>query len=144
MLTLILCRVNTQRRHYKLMKEGKPSCMNDERVRILEDEGFAWSTSTNAPGSAIKRLNNAMRHNPDSDGVRESSSRNIPEPNSKPMQVQSRPRTHPQKKSGNSAPNRSGVNGNAAMASSQQVPGMLSSLSEAASVIASMQGNTTK
>jgi len=43
----ILCftyRVNTQRRHYKLMKEGKASCMNEDRVKTLETVGFAWST----------------------------------------------------------------------------------------------------
>lgn len=38
-------RVNTQRRHYKLLKEGKHSCMTDERIKMLQDLGFAWSTT---------------------------------------------------------------------------------------------------
>jgi len=37
--------VNTQRRHYKLLKEGKHSCMTDERIKMLQDLGFAWSTT---------------------------------------------------------------------------------------------------
>jgi len=35
--------VNTQRRHYKLLKEGKKSCMTEERLKKLEDIGFNWS-----------------------------------------------------------------------------------------------------
>lgn len=38
--------VNTQRRHYKLLKEGKHSCMTQERIKLLEDLGFAWSTTS--------------------------------------------------------------------------------------------------
>lgn len=40
--------VNTQRRHYKLMNEGRPSCMNAERVKMLKKIDFVWSTSTSA------------------------------------------------------------------------------------------------
>ena len=35
--------VNKQRLHYKYMREGKRSCMRDERVKKLEDIGFQWS-----------------------------------------------------------------------------------------------------
>uniref|UniRef100_A0A7S2U4T9 Helicase-associated domain-containing protein n=1 Tax=Attheya septentrionalis TaxID=420275 RepID=A0A7S2U4T9_9STRA len=42
--------VNTQRRHYKLMKEGKKSCMTQERIQMLEASGFIWMT-----GYRIKR-----------------------------------------------------------------------------------------
>jgi len=35
--------VNTQRRHYKLLKECKKSCMTEERLKKLEDIGFNWS-----------------------------------------------------------------------------------------------------
>lgn len=38
--------VNTQRRHYKLLKEGKRSCMTKERLQKLVDVGFTWSTHT--------------------------------------------------------------------------------------------------
>jgi hypothetical protein len=36
--------VNTQRRHYKLLKEEKRSCMTQERLQELEEVGFVWST----------------------------------------------------------------------------------------------------
>mmetsp|Transcript_12105 Transcript_12105/g.18207 ORF Transcript_12105/g.18207 Transcript_12105/m.18207 type:complete len:477 (+) Transcript_12105:225-1655(+) len=35
--------VATQRQQYRLLKEGKTSCMTDERVRRLESLGFQWS-----------------------------------------------------------------------------------------------------
>ena len=35
--------VGTQRRHYRLFKEGKSSSMTDERARQLESIGFQWS-----------------------------------------------------------------------------------------------------
>mmetsp|Transcript_19020 Transcript_19020/g.55214 ORF Transcript_19020/g.55214 Transcript_19020/m.55214 type:complete len:208 (-) Transcript_19020:101-724(-) len=41
--------VNTQRRHYRLMKDGKHSSMNEDRVQALEDIGFIWATSRGAP-----------------------------------------------------------------------------------------------
>lgn len=41
--------VNTQRRHYKLMKDGKHSSMTEDRVQLLEDMGFVWVTSRGAP-----------------------------------------------------------------------------------------------
>jgi len=41
--------VNTQRRHYKMFMEGKPSSMRWERIEALESIGFAWSTSRGAP-----------------------------------------------------------------------------------------------
>jgi hypothetical protein len=48
-------RVNTQRRHFKLMKEGKTSCMNQERVAMLNQIGFAWSTAiTGKPNKSKK------------------------------------------------------------------------------------------
>jgi len=41
--------VNTQRRHYKLMKDNKHSSMTEDRVRALEALGFVWVTSRGAP-----------------------------------------------------------------------------------------------
>jgi len=41
--------VNTQRRHYRLMKDGKHSSMTEDRVQALEDIGFTWVTSRGAP-----------------------------------------------------------------------------------------------
>lgn len=35
--------VNTQRRHYKLLNEGKKSCMTLERLEKLDKVGFSWS-----------------------------------------------------------------------------------------------------
>jgi len=43
--------VNDQRRQYRLMKQGKPSSMTEERVRILSDIGFEWHTSHRATKS---------------------------------------------------------------------------------------------
>mmetsp|Transcript_1335 Transcript_1335/g.1924 ORF Transcript_1335/g.1924 Transcript_1335/m.1924 type:complete len:706 (-) Transcript_1335:274-2391(-) len=37
--------VNTQRRHYKLLIEGKHSCITPARVEALQDLGFVWSTT---------------------------------------------------------------------------------------------------
>lgn len=36
--------VKEQRRHYTLMKQGKRSHMNEERVKVLTDIGFCWDT----------------------------------------------------------------------------------------------------
>lgn len=47
-------RVNTQRRHYKLMKDGKHSSMTEERVAALESIGFVWVTSRGAPAMKSK------------------------------------------------------------------------------------------
>lgn len=38
--------VLTQRRHYRLMIEGKKSQLTNERVKMLEDAGFAWQCKT--------------------------------------------------------------------------------------------------
>eukprot|EP00980_Cylindrotheca_fusiformis_P003752 scaffold833_cov92-Cylindrotheca_fusiformis.AAC.6 len=35
--------VNTQRKHYKLRKEGKRSTMTEDRIAALEKIGFAWN-----------------------------------------------------------------------------------------------------
>ena len=37
--------VNTQRNHYRLHQEGKPSPMTAERIRALDAVGFDWGTS---------------------------------------------------------------------------------------------------
>lgn len=50
--------VNTQRRHFKLMNEGKSSCMNEERVKLLEKIKFVWSTSIVAGSTGMKNENN--------------------------------------------------------------------------------------
>lgn len=48
--------VNTQRRHYKLMKAGRPSCMNQERLELLESIGFAWATGNSGNSSNGSKL----------------------------------------------------------------------------------------
>ena len=34
--------VARQRQEYKKLQQGKKSCMTEERIKILEDEGFVW------------------------------------------------------------------------------------------------------
>lgn len=41
--------VQTQRQQYKLLREGKPTKMTEERAAKLEEAGFEWSLG---PGSA--------------------------------------------------------------------------------------------
>jgi hypothetical protein len=36
--------VKEQRRHYTLMKQGKPSHMTEQRARVLDEVGFCWDT----------------------------------------------------------------------------------------------------
>ena len=44
--------VSTQRRNYKLQKEGKPSSMTEERIRALNGVDFDWD-ATNASWNAL-------------------------------------------------------------------------------------------
>lgn len=40
--------VNTQRRHYKLLQDGKKSCLTQERLKKLNEIGFVWSTHSSS------------------------------------------------------------------------------------------------
>jgi hypothetical protein len=44
----LTCRVNTQRRHYKLLQDGKKSCLTEERLKKLNEIGFVWSTQSSS------------------------------------------------------------------------------------------------
>jgi len=44
--------VHTQRRQYKLMKEGKKSSMNKEKADALESIGFFWAAANSASSSS--------------------------------------------------------------------------------------------
>jgi hypothetical protein len=48
--------VKRQRFQYKLMKEGKPSAMTDERVKALEELGFAWDIQGASWGESLDEL----------------------------------------------------------------------------------------
>ena len=48
--------VKRQRYQYKLMQEGKPSTMTQERVRALEDIGFVWDSQGAAWGERLDEL----------------------------------------------------------------------------------------
>ena len=48
--------VKRQRYQYKLMKEGKPSTMTEERVRSLEEIGFVWDSQGAAWGERLTEL----------------------------------------------------------------------------------------
>ena len=48
--------VKRQRYQYKLMQEGKPSTMTQERVRALEDIGFIWDSQGAAWGERLDEL----------------------------------------------------------------------------------------
>ena len=41
--------VNNQRFEYKKISQGKPSKMTEERILLLEAEGFSWSVSEHVP-----------------------------------------------------------------------------------------------
>jgi hypothetical protein len=44
----LLYRVNTQRRNYKLLQDGKKSCLTQERLKKLNEIGFVWSTQSSS------------------------------------------------------------------------------------------------
>lgn len=48
--------VKEQRRHYTLMKQGKPSHMTEERARALDDVGFCWDTHEAVWGERLREL----------------------------------------------------------------------------------------
>ena len=42
--------VHKQRGQYRLLKQGKPSCMTDDRIRMLDTIGFRWDIGTTLKG----------------------------------------------------------------------------------------------
>lgn len=41
--------VSTQRQEYKLMRDGRPSRLTDDRIRLLEKVGFVWEAQRGGP-----------------------------------------------------------------------------------------------
>lgn len=54
--------VKRQRYQYKLMKEGKPSTMTEERIRRLESVGFVWDSHNTIWERRIADLEEFRRH----------------------------------------------------------------------------------
>ena len=48
--------IKEQRRHYSLMKQGKPTHMTDERVAHLESIGFCWDTHESTWQERLREL----------------------------------------------------------------------------------------
>lgn len=54
--------VKRQRYQYKLMKEGKPSTMTEDRVKDLEDIGFVWDSQGAAWSERLEELRAYQRN----------------------------------------------------------------------------------
>ena len=59
--------VNTQRRHFKFLSQGKRSCLTDERLKKLKDLGFVWSTHSVSTNNGETDKFKAYIHEDDGD-----------------------------------------------------------------------------
>ena len=48
--------VKRQRYQFKKLREGKPSTMTEDRIRILEKIGFVWESHANAWGDRMAEM----------------------------------------------------------------------------------------
>lgn len=56
--------VSTQRQEMKLLKEGKPTRLTEDRIRLLDDGGFVWESQRGKRGGRRKnRLNREYEDN---------------------------------------------------------------------------------
>mmetsp|Transcript_8780 Transcript_8780/g.17938 ORF Transcript_8780/g.17938 Transcript_8780/m.17938 type:complete len:202 (-) Transcript_8780:2429-3034(-) len=53
--------VGTQRRNYRLLKEGKKSAMTEERIRLLESIGFVWRADPDTVAERETKRRDATR-----------------------------------------------------------------------------------
>mmetsp|Transcript_2171 Transcript_2171/g.3991 ORF Transcript_2171/g.3991 Transcript_2171/m.3991 type:complete len:934 (-) Transcript_2171:103-2904(-) len=54
--------VNTQRRHYKLLQDGRRSCLTEDRLKKLNEIGFVWSTQSSSAHEIDQDLDIARFH----------------------------------------------------------------------------------